>query len=45
MRAPASACALKLILSALEATQGQIDNFFGRLPYKYNLEEVAFMGD
>ena len=27
--------------SALEATQGQIDSFFGQLPYNCHLEEVA----
>ena len=30
---------------ALEATQGQNDSFFGQLPYKYYLEEVASVGD
>ena len=30
---------------ALEATQGQMDGFFGQLPPKCNLEEVAFVGD
>jgi hypothetical protein len=27
------------------ATQGQMDGFFGQLPYKYHLEEVASVGD
>jgi len=30
---------------ALEATQGQNDSFFSRLPYKCYLEEVASVGD
>ena len=29
--------------SALEATQGQMNGFFGQLPYKYLLEEVAYL--
>ena len=32
-------------LSALEATQGQRDDFFCQLPYKFRLEEVASVGD
>ena len=32
-------------LSALEATQGQMDCFFGQLPYTCHLEEVASVGD
>ena len=32
-------------VSALEATQGQMDGFFSRLPYKCHLEEVASVGD
>ena len=32
-------------LPTLEATQGQIDSFFGQLPYKCYLEEVASVGD
>ena len=30
------------LADALEATQGQIDGFFGQLPYKCHFEEVAF---
>ena len=29
---------------ALQATQGQMDGFFGQLPYKCHLEEVASVG-
>ena len=36
---------LDISLPAVEATQGQIDGFFSQLPYKYHLEEVAFVGD
>jgi len=32
-------------LSALEATQGQMDGFFSELPFKCYLEEVASVGD
>ena len=32
-------------MAALEATQGQIDGFFGQIPYKYHLEEMASVGD
>ena len=32
-------------VTTLEATQGQSDGFFGQLPYKCHLEEVAFLGD
>ena len=31
--------------AALEATQGQMDGLFSRLPYKCHLEEVASVGD
>ena len=31
--------------SSLETTQGQMDGFFGQLPYKCYLEEVASVGD
>jgi len=31
--------------SALEATQGQMDDFCSQLPYKCHLEEVASVGD
>ena len=31
--------------AALEATQGQMDDFFGQLPYKCHPEEVASVGD
>ena len=31
--------------SALEATQGQTDGFFGKPPYKCHLAEVASVGD
>jgi len=31
--------------SALEATHGQMDGFFGQFPYKCHLEEVASVGD
>ena len=31
--------------TTLEATQGQMDGFFGQLPYKCRLEEVASVGD
>jgi len=30
--------------TALEATQGQMDDFFSQLPYKCYLEEVASVG-
>ena len=32
-------------VSALEATQGQMDGFFSRPPYKCHFEEVASVGD
>ena len=32
-------------ITALEATQGQMDGFFGQLPNKCHLEEVASVGD
>ena len=32
-------------VSILEASQGQIDGFFSQLPFKYNLPEVASVGD
>ena len=35
----------QLWLTALEATQGQMDGFFSQLPYKCHLEEVASVGD
>jgi hypothetical protein len=31
--------------TALEATQGHMDGFFGQLPYKCHLEEVVSVGD
>ena len=31
--------------TALKATQGQMDGFFGQLPFKCHLEEVASVGD
>jgi len=31
-----------MFLATLESTQGQIDGFFGQLPYKGHLEEVAW---
>ena len=30
---------------ALKTTQGQMDGFFSKLPYKCHLEEVAAVGD
>ena len=32
-------------ISALEATQGQLDDFFSQIPCKCHLEEVASVGD
>ena len=32
-------------MTALEATQGQIDGFLSQLLYKFHLEEAASMGD
>ena len=31
--------------TALEATHGQMDDFFSQLPFKYHLEEGASVGD
>jgi hypothetical protein len=31
--------------STLETTQGQVHGFFGQLPFKFYLPEVASMGD
>jgi len=31
--------------TALEATQGQMDRFFGQLPHKCHFEDVASVGD
>ena len=39
-RRPMRSALPSLSLSALEATQGQMDGFFSQLPYKCNLEEV-----
>ena len=39
-----SACS-SFASSALEATQGQIDGFFGQLPYKYHQNRVASVGE
>ena len=33
------------LVSALEATQGQIDGFFSQLPHKCHQNRVAFVGD
>ena len=35
----------KVLDTAPEATQGQMDSFFSQLPYKCYLEEVASVGD
>ena len=33
------------VMTALEATQGQMDGFLSQLPYKFHLEEVASVED
>ena len=32
-------------VAAMEATQGQMNGFFGQLPYNCHLKEVASVGD
>ena len=34
-----------LAFTALEATQGQMDDFFSQSPFRCHLEEVASVGD
>ena len=33
------------LYTTLETAQGQMDGFFGQLPFKCHLEEVASVGD
>ena len=42
---PAASCCNGSILSALEATQGQMDVFSSQLPYKCHQNRVTYVGD